>query len=56
MTEGQIMGGAERLGRFVHWYASVKQGVKPKHRLIEMITGDATVDYPSSALADRNQD
>jgi hypothetical protein len=53
VAEWWIIGGAEQPRRLYHWYASGKQG--PKHHLIEMTAGNATADYPSSALPDRNQ-
>jgi len=53
VTEWRIIGGAEQHRLLYHWYASGKQG--PKHRLIEMTTGNATADYPPSAPADLNQ-
>jgi len=54
VTEVQIRDGAERLRRIDHWYGGVIQG--ENHHLIEMIAGDATVDYPTNELVDRKQD
>ena len=54
VTEVQIRDGAERLRRIDHWYGGVIQG--ENHHLIEMIAGDATVDYPTNELVDLKKD